>query len=248
MKKIKLPERLYYPLPEAAELLNCSVRDLIHYGAIGVLDICAYVNLSAESLDGLFYIWFSEDVESKIEGDCFYGEWFTIGLIERKDKNDLFIFPGYYAHMVSGFFYLSPGCFVEAEFDTDGGVYTAIITSHPYGFESAVKIIKTPNVKSLIKIDISSMCIKTEDLHSMREKGNINIKNDLQESPKTQSKKTELIESLIKMIPEMADVDLEIESISKIMNLLEATAAQKGVEFPQIHRQTLQIYLGRSKK
>lgn len=38
-----LPKRLYYPLLQAAAELDCSVRDLIHFGAIDEIEICALV-------------------------------------------------------------------------------------------------------------------------------------------------------------------------------------------------------------
>ena len=32
---MKLPKRLYYPLPEAAEKLGCTIRDLYHFAREG---------------------------------------------------------------------------------------------------------------------------------------------------------------------------------------------------------------------
>ncbi|HBZ16790.1 MAG TPA: hypothetical protein DEO73_13640 [Pantoea sp.] len=40
---MKLPSHKYYPLEKAAKLANCDVADLIHYAAIGVLEICVKV-------------------------------------------------------------------------------------------------------------------------------------------------------------------------------------------------------------
>ncbi len=39
--KPALPERLYYRLADAAQFLECSSDDLLHYGACGYLEICA---------------------------------------------------------------------------------------------------------------------------------------------------------------------------------------------------------------
>ncbi|HHZ3461553.1 TPA: hypothetical protein ACWCBK_004056, partial [Escherichia coli] len=55
----------------------------------------------------------------------------------------------------------------------------------------------------------------------------------------------EIIPALIKLIPEMQDVDLEETPVTKIAEMIEVIAAQRGVELPSTHRQTWQKYLGR---
>ncbi|EBV6877517.1 hypothetical protein AA01_17885 [Salmonella enterica subsp. enterica serovar Pomona] len=40
---MKVPKRKYYPLNEAAEILECSVNDLIFHGAHGNIELCAYL-------------------------------------------------------------------------------------------------------------------------------------------------------------------------------------------------------------
>ncbi|EII0864692.1 hypothetical protein LGS79_002131 [Salmonella enterica] len=40
---MKVPKRKYYPLSEAAEMLGCSVNDLIFHGAHGSVELCAYM-------------------------------------------------------------------------------------------------------------------------------------------------------------------------------------------------------------
>ena len=42
--KPALPERLYYRLADAAQILGCSADDLLHYGACGYLEIIAAAN------------------------------------------------------------------------------------------------------------------------------------------------------------------------------------------------------------
>ncbi len=34
-----LPSRKYFPLPKAAEILNCTVEDIVHWGATGIVKI-----------------------------------------------------------------------------------------------------------------------------------------------------------------------------------------------------------------
>lgn len=40
---MKVPKRKYYPLNEAADMLGCSVNDLIFHGAHGNIELCAYL-------------------------------------------------------------------------------------------------------------------------------------------------------------------------------------------------------------
>lgn len=40
---MKLPAHKYYSLDKAAKLAGCEVSDLIHYAAIGVLEICTKI-------------------------------------------------------------------------------------------------------------------------------------------------------------------------------------------------------------
>ena len=78
-----------------------------------------------------------------------------------------------------------------------------------------------------------------------------NIKNTgdfpkiTEDSPKASSKRNEVIYSLIKLIPEMGDVDQDTESLPKIADLIDSIAASRGIEFPKTHWQTWQKYLGR---
>lgn len=67
----------------------------------------------------------------------------------------------------------------------------------------------------------------------------------MDESGKTVAKKGELIKCLLRLIDDMSDVDFDNTPVSKIVNIIEATAARKGVDLPETHRQTWQKYLGR---
>lgn len=67
------------------------------------------------------------------------------------------------------------------------------------------------------------------------------------ESPKTASLKGDIIRPLIRMLPDFNNVDLDSLAVSKIKDMVEAIAAEKGVEFPEVHRATWQKYLGRNR-
>ncbi|QRN39599.1 hypothetical protein [Pectobacterium carotovorum] len=58
-----LPKREYYTLQQAAKKSGCEVEDLLHYAAIGVLQLCVYYedNKKADS-DCYFYATLSDDL------------------------------------------------------------------------------------------------------------------------------------------------------------------------------------------
>lgn len=62
--KPALPERLYYRLADAAQLLGCSADDLLHYGGCGYLEILA----SADDLFASGFSWEEVAVEDKGDG------------------------------------------------------------------------------------------------------------------------------------------------------------------------------------
>ena len=66
------------------------------------------------------------------------------------------------------------------------------------------------------------------------------------ESPKTLAKKAELIPALIKLIPEMDDIDIGTAPVAKVIAVLEAAAAMKGVFLPATDKNTWAKYLGRT--
>lgn len=46
---MKVPKRKYYPLSEAAEILDCNVNDLIFHGVHGNIELCVHVQLEIDS-------------------------------------------------------------------------------------------------------------------------------------------------------------------------------------------------------
>lgn len=67
----------------------------------------------------------------------------------------------------------------------------------------------------------------------------------LLENPKSAAKIEDFITCLIKLIPEFKDVDLDSLTTQRIKLMLESISAEKGIEFNQIHPQTIGKYLGR---
>ncbi|EOM2434987.1 hypothetical protein DB293_004810, partial [Escherichia coli] len=93
------------------------------------------------------------------------------------------------------------------------------------------------------EFDVNYLCVMASDLDNIKNTGD--FPKITEDSPKASSKRNEVIYSLIKLIPEMGDVDLDTESLPKIADLIDSIAASRGIEFPKTHWQTWQKYLGR---
>lgn len=65
------------------------------------------------------------------------------------------------------------------------------------------------------------------------------------ESNRTKNRKGEIIPALLKMIPEFNGYDIDKEPVNRISDILEATAAAKGIDLVLPDKNTMAKYLGR---
>lgn len=94
-------------------------------------------------------------------------------------------------------------------------------------------------------INIDDLVITQTELNRLINHG---VKsNDAVEAPKTSALKGDIIRPLIQMLPGFNNVDIDSLPVSKIKDMIEASAAEKGIEFPEVYRSTWQKYLGRSR-
>ncbi|EFE5032289.1 TPA: hypothetical protein OB753_002499 [Escherichia coli] len=249
--------RIYYTLPMVAKKLGCTVDDVLHLGATNRLEICAYIGendlLFSENKCSARVI-FEDDSESYyveqikkrnvIDTDMYNISYFHYNddCVEDTDTG-IFRLPGWYANYLKGFFAIPSRYLVDVELS---GPCNAVDVKpqHLYTIKA--------HYKKLYLAEIFGLCIPEERL--------VVFENELsnfdyaakpvygggdRESPKTAAKRNEVIYSLIKLIPEMDDVDLDTESLPKIADLIDSIAASRGIEFPKTHWQTWQKYLGR---
>lgn len=219
MNKITLPERLYYPLNKAAEKIGRDVGDLIHYGAIGAIRICADIVFATP-----------ENFTDRLVGqipmggvplpqECIRNEWFDLRRVERN--------PGEWWYMGSGLFCLSPSTLKALDVRGDFAINYCYTGDNGIGF----------TLREPITMETSSLYIKAIDMHAFAD--------EKPDSPKPTTKQIELIRALIKMLPETSDMDLNKAPASKLANILESAAAGKGVEFPSMDKNTFTKFLGR---
>ncbi|HBS6427852.1 hypothetical protein WCD93_25905 [Klebsiella michiganensis] len=235
---MKLPERMYYPLPEAAEKLGCTIKDIYHFAYIGVIDVSVFI--PSYKNDKLLIMLPSElinEIDNDFGGVLGTDKW-SLFDIELRQENEM---TGYYAKSISGFFYVWRDSFALAEFTSGIDVIkTPSLTTKPEAEGGEVEI---ASMQGGIELDSRYLCIMASDLEKIKDVGSLPIKKI--ETPKTIAKKGEIISALIKMNPELSDIDLDITPVAKVIMIIEAAAASRGVELPPTDKNTWAKYLGR---
>ncbi|EJQ0288171.1 hypothetical protein NZI46_003243 [Escherichia coli] len=249
---MKLPKRLYYPLPEAAEKLGCAIKDLYHYAYIGALNISVYIpKIDAKKFNFSLCHFINGCNEEELikypfnDESAVFGSNFTVGLTGDTEFLDSAIIGPvgnsikcYYVSSLSGFYYTPADVFADVEFSMRQYIKCSHLTNK-YGDDNLMYVF----CKGGYEFDVNYLCVMASDLDNIKNTGN--FPKITEDSPKASSKRNEVIYSLIKLIPEMGDVDLDTESLPKIADLIDSIAASRGIEFPKTHWQTWQKYLGR---
>lgn len=250
---MSLPERLYYPLSEAAKKLNCTEQDVIHFGAIGAINLSVYIHKYKAKDNDYFHLNISNNMIDKIDFfDSLSGEGWNIFDVKKREfhEDEEDGLEGYYSNEIEGFFYINSFYLTKLEFDTSCNLeLIQISTGTESGYDDCIDV---NFLTDTLSIDRKFLCVKKEDIYNFKESTKIPTitkeKTVSIESPKTIAKKSELIHALLKLIPEISDLDTYTTPVSKIAELIEAIAAKKEIEIPKIHRQTLANYLGRERK
>ena len=235
-----LPERLYYPLSKAAKKIGCDEDDLIHFGAIGKLEVCSYIEGAFDQYSINDGLKINDQDSITIHGRyCSFASMSIDGCPARLHFHGLMM--------------IGTNVLRDIEF------YDECSTVELYGcapyqnsydnndihiFEIATDEITITKKDLYITADeIANITSgKIINRYELSDKKGFSIQN---ESPKTTAKASELILPLLKIIPELSDIDFDNEKLTKIVNIIESLAASKGIELPKTHRQTWGKYIGR---
>ncbi|HBW6063335.1 TPA: hypothetical protein ACMEX2_003483 [Klebsiella pneumoniae] len=242
--KNNLPQRLYYTLPDAAKVLGCEVRDIIHYAAIHALQLSVYIKRHHCETDSWFHLNMPSskvddiDIFSMLRGDGW-----EIDFVEFKSKSEKFFADGYYAKAVSGFFYVDGYNLIPLEFNESDEISLVGVSTLPSFIDG--QCIDVNFMMNHLKVNSNYLCVRKNDMDFINKNVSMPSKDLNSESRKTTAKKSELIFYLLKMIPELSCVDLEREKITKIASMIEEIAAKKGIDLPSTHWQTWSKYLER---
>ncbi|MDP8607190.1 hypothetical protein [Serratia marcescens] len=244
---MSLPERMYYPILEAAEKLGCSQSDILHYASVGVFNLSVYVDLKCDVNSRLVYINLPRDRFDDIDDfQCIDGDKWSIGDIDFivSNGNDNVI-SGYYSGRLFGFFYVHSTEVLRAEFSQNDDVQLSFLTTNPSNYDGQdIEISLLRDGGEVFKK--ANLCLMLNEFNKISSGVSGDYPKSVHpETDKTIAKKAELIPALLKMVPELSNVDFESTPVKKIIELIEAVAASKGVCLPETHRQTWQKYLGR---
>ena len=241
MRKANLPEGLYYPIPEAAEFLGCSIRDVYHYAATGMIKFSIYINEIAKN--NVEFI--SLDLGCRHKGPSTYDSVITIhtdlyslyDVRHEGDKHNTLT-----VESISGFFMVPKESCILLEFSSNDFIKLHHLTADiDEEDEFGISLL----FDDYVDVPRSCLCIFAEDIRKIKQLSSMEIEN-INEHPRRANRKGEIIPSLLAMIPEFEGVDIEVESPTKILNILEATAAAKGIELSIPDKNTWGRYLGRT--
>lgn len=229
--------RKYYPIVEAAKRINCHESDIIHLIANNGLDAYVFMN-NFKCHDGKpMHLNLTNEIVKSIDCfNCLSGEMWDIYDINYYDNNELIQYSGYYAGVIHGLFYVEGGYIAPLEFGNENVILQQISTKKDTGEGDYPVDINF--LSEHLMVDKSKICILEKDISDLS-------KIDASESRKTIAKKAELIPQLLKMMPEFNKLDLDKMPVAKIISLVEAAAAAKGIEIPKTDKQTWAKYLGR---
>lgn len=233
MKKITLPERVYYPIDKAAAFLGCDVIDIVHYAATGRAEVCVFMDDSFSDFD-VYLPTSKENEQAKvIKQESRYSS-FIWNMADSKIK-------------LYGLFSLYG--MVLRHLDFIGSVNSQFLyLDTPQCDGSEIVRISLNNVD--INIEACDLYVTQTAINKLKDgvwdkEGKAVTSIDAGEAPKTTAKKAELIPALIKLIPDFDDVNLDKIAVSKVTDLLGGIAARKGVELPLMDKNTWARYLGR---
>lgn len=246
--KNKLPERKYYSINDAAIKMKCSVNDILHYASVGILNLCIYLDFKCDVDEKRVHLNIPLEQINQIDElfQSLNGDKWRVGnlefIISKGSESGI---SGYYAGRLFGFFYVPSTEALRAEFVQGDEVTLTYISTNPEDYDSEdveINFLRDDG-EAFPKSNFCLMASEIEKINS-NDIGDF-PKQKESETDKTIAKKAELIPALLKMIPELSDVNLETTSVTKIVELIEATAATKQIAIPNTHWQTWQKYLGR---
>lgn len=232
-KKIKLPERLYYPIALAAEKLGCTVDDLIHFGATGQVEICRM--MSEACVAGIATTHLPDEMIMK---QGLYGN-LQLGVLNAERGRSAFLF---------GLFTVS--CAELRDWDMkSGGVFRGMadLMTPAHSLDEQILItapIQLERDDSRLYLTAHEMARLTGESFSPNPNNKV-FTEELPEHPRTEKRKSELIATLLKLIPDFDGENIEDMQVNTILNIIESLASSKGIEFDRPDKNTLAKYLGR---
>lgn len=209
---MKLPKRLYYPLPEAARKIGCSMNDMFHYISTKAIEPSVFVDVDFSTFpeDRSMHVVMKENVMHAPTFHCldefFYlkeNGW-IISDLNYSDKQGAGDISGYYAKKLHGFFYIEHSNIIDFEFNEDAELWIESLLVKLQNKSDSVIYIDF--MDSPIKVDLNKLCVMSHEMDNIKENGQFHIYNgdinlgELQPVKNVnESKQAKLIKALIEI-------------------------------------------------
>ena len=245
--KPALPERLYYRLADAAQLLGCSADDLLHYGGCGYLEICASADdLFAQGID-----WDELAGEDKGDGK---GEivsfpasrvfrWFDLFALSARQIGGIEKFSECKCSSSVALYRLTDGMLLPVTID--GGVAQAgapsstveSILPNSYFDISASPPVNGQLFGEPIKVAASDLWVRADELRRFKTEGSSHVRSDppmsdIQEKPIGPTERNKML-AIIAALCQEADIDVKahgaVAEIARLTELLGAAVSADTV-------------------
>lgn len=194
-----IPERLYYPISEAAKKLNCSISDVIHMGATGVLNFSIYLPAWQESEKDRFNVFTFSIDESEKQGSLRGKGWSISGIYHEKidgEKDRIVSF----ARSLNGFFSLSAQNLIELEFDVGAPLFK-VNSLKVRTNETEVDEILIHSFYGVM-LPVKNLCIMASDMDDINTRKGELPESDADSAPKrvNTNKQAKMIKALIEIL------------------------------------------------
>ncbi|VXD02912.1 conserved hypothetical protein [Enterobacterales bacterium 8AC] len=208
---MKLPMRLYYPLPEAAAKMGCSVNDIIHYASTGAMNISVFIDVDFKNEpDRYIGVGFSNEVKNSpgfyddLVGKYLKDHGWIINDLEHLERAGNWNHPGYYGKSIYGFFYIGDSNIVNLEFSGDDNILIDSLfvkSSYDSNNDVLISFMGIP-----ISVNVKYLCVMASEFNNIKEYGNfqvfagdLDIASEKRTRVQNGSKQNKLIKALIEI-------------------------------------------------
>ncbi|AIQ99012.1 hypothetical protein LG71_03415 [Pluralibacter gergoviae] len=237
--KIRLPEREFYTLIHAADILGCEYNDVIHFAQTKGLPLSAYIE-PFDNSDGELTL----SSYQLFEGDFLHSDIFTINALQRVESNlmqnsDGATLYNYSFESLSGVFYINPLNLLELEFDDAvEDVVTMFIAPRPPSEKEFIYIANS--LEQAVKIKRKNLCVHRDDLCSFQNEPVplFNMAINIPEAiPRVTVHQFKMMYALLK-ISGLTDNEIYEISPAELNTKLGQVGAKLGVSVPQPDKAT----------
>lgn len=246
-EKRVLPERLFYRLSQAAEILECSEDDVIHYAVTSALKLSVYFEESHDDFLPLYMNSYDPEVYSVEMKD----KWYVGGISPNRNRSDVIVRNVYRFKEVRGFFYIAARDLFAVEFGLNTDTFeTAFLSTHPENLSEEREGFYITSPTGFITVKRRNLCVMADDLAHLNTKSRMPLLSPSThlEAPKTIALKRKLAANLIELLPIFKEGDIEQLKTAEIYRKIEDYAAKERKTFYPFDKEVFANYIGKKEK